>query len=344
MAFVKIDPDLYGHPKVMTLGSALGLTADQAGDLCVRFWCWCKRYAEIGRVTYSSTQLEAGLRWPLDGKFLDGMKQAGLIDEEGWVNDWPEWGGAEMMDRARKNPNKYSEFIKRYGNSRNFLEFPGNSGKPQPKKKTPEEPKAPQAEQEKPAPVAAQPALTLGDEPAKPTVAAADIEACYAAYPAKRENQSSTGKTLKDKDKIKVALAKGYPMIDAIKFHVATANRGYYKNLSTFLNNLPDPDEVRRWVERNKPRPKAAPAPVHKCAVDSTRWVENARHPAGGYNLNMCHGCGVETLAKPEDGEFLMADLGFKKKATQEADTVPSLEEIEAALPKPGGVGDWRPK
>ncbi len=82
----------------------------------------------------------------------------------------------------------------------------------------------------------------------KPTPAAkaavkvftAEVEACYRAYPSMRENKTSTGKSLKDKETIDKILLNGFDLLAAIEFHKRTCG-GYPKNLSTFLNNLPDP-------------------------------------------------------------------------------------------------------
>lgn len=66
------------------------------------------------------------------------------------------------------------------------------------------------------------------------------IDELYNLYPSKRSNGTSTGKSHKDKDKIKRILADGgYDLRSGIEFHIHDC-KGWPKNLSTFLNNLPD--------------------------------------------------------------------------------------------------------
>lgn len=122
-----------------------------------------------------------------------------------------------------------------------------------------------------------------------------EVEECYQAYPPKREddNKSSTAKSPSLKPKMQKILDSGYPLLKAIKFHKATAHRGYFKNLSTFLNNLPDENEVNAWGEK-----KPDEQPTHKCMDDAGEWVEAADHPSGlgGYPKRRCRVCGKEWL------------------------------------------------
>jgi hypothetical protein len=79
-------------------------------------------------------------------------------------------------------------------------------------------------------------------------------EAIYKFYPAKDVNNKnrSTGKTRKLVDKIESILKKNqYPLGDAVKVYVlrCQVKREFLKNLGTFLNNLPDPEDIKEWNE-----------------------------------------------------------------------------------------------
>jgi len=82
-----------------------------------------------------------------------------------------------------------------------------------------------------------------------------DLEAIYAAYPSRRGDGASTGKSLSDKERLQKRMAElpDYPFLDAIAFHRKTATKEMYKNFTAFLNNLPDADEVRGALKPDKP-------------------------------------------------------------------------------------------
>lgn len=71
-----------------------------------------------------------------------------------------------------------------------------------------------------------------------------EIEEIYLMYPTtdKNRDNQSTGKTSKNKQKIKKILGSKYPLKKAIEFYLSECNRTkcYLKNFGTFLNNLPD--------------------------------------------------------------------------------------------------------
>lgn len=71
-----------------------------------------------------------------------------------------------------------------------------------------------------------------------------DIDSVYLLYPTTdiNNNNKSTGKSCKDKEKISRILKSKYPLKKAIEFYLSECNRTkcYLKNFGTFLNNLPD--------------------------------------------------------------------------------------------------------
>ncbi len=79
----------------------------------------------------------------------------------------------------------------------------------------------------------------------------------YFLYPSscKFQNNRSTGKTKKDKDKIKKLLKENTKedLISRIKSYIYECDRTqtYYKNFTTFLNNLPEIVEIKIEVDSN---------------------------------------------------------------------------------------------
>lgn len=267
MAFIKIDPTIYGHPKVFGISQALGISQRQAGDLLIRFYCWAKVYAELGQVSYISERVEAGLEWDCKSQLLKTLIDNNILNSEGWINDWHEWGGAEIAERARKNPNKYKAFLIHYFGSGKFQEIPGkipgNSAQRRGEEKRREDknpnplsPSAPVVSEASPVKKTEGSESTPKGDRSKPKeVYSAELEAIYAAYPYRRGDGASTGKSASDKKRLLklMTLLPDYPFLDAIAYHRKTATREMFKNFQTFLNNLPDADEVRGTAKPDKP-------------------------------------------------------------------------------------------
>lgn len=86
--------------------------------------------------------------------------------------------------------------------------------------------------------------VTNGDN--LPPIPQADIDAIYAAYPTKDPNNSNrrVGKSAKDKDKIRKLLEEGHTKEELLDLIEKTKTDGrWLKDLSTWLNNLPDFDD-----------------------------------------------------------------------------------------------------
>lgn len=80
------------------------------------------------------------------------------------------------------------------------------------------------------------------------TVVGVEADDAYADYPTSREingNKSSTGKSLSHKPKIQVVIDKGYPFREVVRLKKKAGDA--FPNLSTFLNNLPDPAELKKF-------------------------------------------------------------------------------------------------
>lgn len=86
------------------------------------------------------------------------------------------------------------------------------------------------------------------------------IDQIYKAYPGRCWSGRSTGKTLKDKDRIKRVISRGYishsELLSTQESYVddCTSKKTYIKNYSTFLNNLPDMSEAEPVAATVDPR------------------------------------------------------------------------------------------
>jgi len=88
------------------------------------------------------------------------------------------------------------------------------------------------------------------------TVNAEEIEEIYKQYPSTCPvNESSTGKTpTKNKSQIAKILATEYPLSESIELYQKNCVKAkrYMKNFGTFLNNLPDIDDLRQQNQIDK--------------------------------------------------------------------------------------------
>lgn len=106
MAWIELHQSLIRHPKLSRLARELHIGRPQAiGHLCC-LWLWTLDYAPDGRLSaFTSTEAAVGAEWT--GKpeeFLQALKSAGWIDEDGNIHDWEKYGGKLLKKReADKN-------------------------------------------------------------------------------------------------------------------------------------------------------------------------------------------------------------------------------------------------
>lgn len=108
MAWIKIDISLARHPKVIRFAKELGIPPREAKHLLIDFWGWCREFAESGFIgKLEPKEIMDGIDFlgPPE-TFVQGLIAARLI-KDGWINDWAEWGGAEVANRITKNPKTY---------------------------------------------------------------------------------------------------------------------------------------------------------------------------------------------------------------------------------------------
>src|SRR5665213_294961 len=108
MPWIKIDLDLpdIENPKLEVLCETTGLDHDTCLGLLIRWFCWVRKHHETGCLVDASPFKAFGKFQEKSGKFQEALCKAGFV-KDGWVKNWPLWGGAEIMERARKNQVKY---------------------------------------------------------------------------------------------------------------------------------------------------------------------------------------------------------------------------------------------
>ena len=86
-------------------------------------------------------------------------------------------------------------------------------------------------------------------------ISSKDIDEIYKAYPSRCPIQNrSLGKSKKDKDKIKALLKHNTKdeLLKTIELYISDCvnTDAYVKNLTTFLNNLPDTESLKEQVKQ----------------------------------------------------------------------------------------------
>ncbi len=220
--WIKIDCDLPGHPKLRKFARECNLKDNEAIGVLIQVWAWARKYADdgdLGRWTDEEISLAANI----GSGILKGMEAAGFT-KDGWICSWNEYGGCEIVDRIRKNPStyaqKYNGFIEHYGmhkSAHNAAQIRGDKRR--------------------------------GDKNTILTVVvSAEAEAGYQEYPTTRVidgEKTSTCKQLKHKEGIQRAINDGYPFREVVRLKKAAGDA--FPNLKTFLDNLPDPVELRKF-------------------------------------------------------------------------------------------------
>lgn len=121
---LRVDPDVWDHPKTLALASALRTTPERAVRDLTKVWASVLRRRTGGlllviqdAVSAEAVQQEfgreVGIEYP--GTFLSEMQRAGLLDQHGrefWVHDWSDWQGASRARAHAHNilssPDSYS--------------------------------------------------------------------------------------------------------------------------------------------------------------------------------------------------------------------------------------------
>jgi hypothetical protein len=98
------------------------------------------------------------------------------------------------------------------------------------------------------------------------------IEEIYSLYPTKdlSNHGRSTSKSFKDKEKIKKVIITGYPLKKAIEYYLGERKRTGMplQDFKTFLNHLPDVNEINEVSKPETQRPKNWTAPTNRLKND----------------------------------------------------------------------------
>ncbi len=130
MPWLKTDMSFPRHPKTKAIALELKIDRFMAAGLLANWFSWVREFAPTGKIGVEFTNDDLDFP-PNLGNFREALEKTGWT-KEGWVLDWAEYGGAEIADRARRNPAKYKEMIDFYGlfkEPEETPEIPGNSGK-----------------------------------------------------------------------------------------------------------------------------------------------------------------------------------------------------------------------
>ncbi len=125
-AWIKVSVAISRHRKTIKLARMWKIPERKVADLLIRFFCWARDGAgEDGYIgAWRSIDVFEGihaedyfgddeLKPEFTDKAWEQMDKAGWI-RDGWIEDWPEWGGAHVWDRAKKNPKKFPAMIHHY--------------------------------------------------------------------------------------------------------------------------------------------------------------------------------------------------------------------------------------
>jgi hypothetical protein len=125
MGWIKMDERIYQNYKTLKLAETCNIDSWQAGDYMCRFFIWARGHCETGKVEYNADQIALCIHLPFE--IAKGFWDVEII-KDGWIDEWPEWGGAMVMENARKHPLKYKGFLEHYlGLSGMIQDDPGQS-------------------------------------------------------------------------------------------------------------------------------------------------------------------------------------------------------------------------
>lgn len=115
MAWIKSNPELLGHPKMLRLMDFMGWDIDQTVGKLHRLWWWCLKYAPTGNIEKFKPEDIAhaiGVKPDLAHKLVESFVNSGLVDQNPLrVHGWLDYAG-EML-ATRKRSKLYRQRMKR---------------------------------------------------------------------------------------------------------------------------------------------------------------------------------------------------------------------------------------
>jgi len=123
MSWLKLDVDFPDHPKVLGLADWLKIDRNLAAGILVRWFAWVRKYYPDGDVETALPEIP-GISPEISGRLPEALREVGWV-VDGWVKNWDEWGGAEIAEKAKREPDKYRKMIDFYG----LFPYGKNTGK-----------------------------------------------------------------------------------------------------------------------------------------------------------------------------------------------------------------------
>lgn len=91
------------HPKLWRMVGALSIEDAQAVGHLLYLWWWATDYAPDGDVSaFSPLEIARAARWRGHADtFVDALRISGFLDDQTHLNDWDEYAGSVLAQRAR---------------------------------------------------------------------------------------------------------------------------------------------------------------------------------------------------------------------------------------------------
>ncbi len=122
-AWIKVSVAMNRSRKTVRLARLLKIPERLTSDLLIRFFRWARDgAAETGDVgNWRAIDIMESIHAEDYFKLDDGgaekawkfFEDAGWVFH-GWIEDWHQWGGAHVWERARKNPKKFGAMVYHY--------------------------------------------------------------------------------------------------------------------------------------------------------------------------------------------------------------------------------------
>jgi uncharacterized phage protein (TIGR02220 family) len=101
--WIELHQTLPRHPKLLRFANMLRIHPAQAAGHLTFLWLWTLDFAPSGDLSaFAPAELSAGACYPGDAeKFCQALKECRLVDSDGKVHDWAEYGGKLIAARER---------------------------------------------------------------------------------------------------------------------------------------------------------------------------------------------------------------------------------------------------
>lgn len=111
--WLKIDTVMPNHPKTVRLAASLGMSRRECVGFLVDFFSWARNYAPTGYLAeWTDKDICPALGLP-DIKLLSILEETKWMNQ-GWIKNWPSFGGAEIAEKAKREPEAFKEMIEFY--------------------------------------------------------------------------------------------------------------------------------------------------------------------------------------------------------------------------------------